>query len=85
MPYAYKPFDFMVMQVAELMDENDKLKLENAKLREYAESYAKAVECEGCGWCPYDMDAVCDTETMPMRIGCKLYDELRELGMEVDG
>lgn len=57
---------------------------ENAKLREYAESYAKAVECEGCGWCPYDMDAVCDTETMPMRDGCKLYDELRELRIEVN-
>ena len=59
-----------------------KVECENAKLREYAESYAKAVECEGCGWCPYDIDAVCDTETMPMRDGCKLYDELRELGIE---
>lgn len=62
----------------------DSLKAENAKLREYAESYAKAVECEGCGWCPYDIDAVCDTETIPMRDGCKLYDELRELGIEVN-
>ena len=56
---------------------------ENDRLREYAESYAKAVECEGCGWCPYDIDAVCNTETIPMHDGCKLYDELRELGIEV--
>lgn len=34
MRYAYDPFDFMVMQNVELMDENDKLKLENEKLRE---------------------------------------------------
>jgi len=34
MLYAYDPFDFMVMQTVELIDENDKLKLENAKLRE---------------------------------------------------
>lgn len=36
MPYAYKPFDLMVMEMTELMDENDKLKLENAKLRKFA-------------------------------------------------
>jgi hypothetical protein len=60
-----------------------RLEAENAKLREYAESYAKVVEGEGCGWCPYDMDALCDIETMPMRDGCKLYDELRKLGIEV--
>jgi len=58
------------------------LEEENAKLREYAESYAKAVEGEGCGWCPYDIDLVCDTETIPMRDGCKLYDELHELGVK---
>lgn len=66
-------------------DTANQLREENAKLREYAESYAKAVECEGCGWCPYDMDTVCDTETIPMRDGCRLYDELRELRIEVDG
>jgi hypothetical protein len=60
----------------------DEMEAENAKLREYAESYAKVVEGEGCGWCPYDMDALCDIETMPMRDGCKLYDELRKLGIE---
>lgn len=59
------------------------LRAENAKLREYAESYAKAVECEGCGWCPYDIELVCDTETVPMRDWCKLYGELRELGVKV--
>ena len=75
--YAIDQFDLMVYENAQLMEEN-------AKLREYAESYAKAVEGEGCGWCPYDMDAVCNTETTPMRDGCKLYDELRELGIEVD-
>ena len=35
MLYAYKPFDLMVMEIVELMDENNKLKLENAKLREF--------------------------------------------------
>lgn len=63
---------------------NRLLEDENAKLRKYAESYAKAVECEGCGWCPYDMDLVCGTETTPMRDGCRLWEEMRELGIEVD-
>ena len=77
-----------VTQLLDMCDELDAkfsgLKNENAKLREYAESYAKAVECEGCGWCPYDMDLACNVETMPMHNGCKLYDELRELGIEVE-
>ena len=76
--------DAMCRTIAEQRDEVAALRAENAKLREYAESYAKAVECEGCGWCPYDIDAVCNTETTPMRDGCKLYDELCELGIEVD-
>ncbi len=61
------------------LSDYEKLKAENAKLREYAESYAKAVEGEGCGWCPYDIDATCGIETLPMHDGCKLYHELRVL------
>ena len=51
MPYAYEPFDLMVMGTVELMDENDKLKLENTKLRELVRRYSEYTDqdrCEGC-------------------------------------
>lgn len=64
--------------------ELERLSAENAKLREYVKLYVKAVKCDGCEWCPYDINLVCDVETMPMCDGCKLYDELRKFGIEVD-
>lgn len=68
MPYAYKPFDFMAIQVAELMDENDKLKLENAKLRECLQDFADAIKNDDGfgvdqGW---------------------MLDRMQELGIEVE-
>lgn len=55
---------------------------ENAKLRKFAESYLDAVRRD-CYLCPYDDVDLCDTETDPMRDGCRLYEEMRELGIEV--
>ena len=59
------------------------LRLENAKLRRLARYHAVAVEHCGCFHCPYYEDEDCPTETEPMREGCRLRSELRELGVEV--
>ena len=69
MPYAYEPFDLMVIGTVELIDENDKLKLENAKLRELVRK-----------WYPHmarrvGKDALAQWGQL---------DVLRELGIEVD-
>lgn len=61
-----------------------KLKAENAKLREYVRMLSKATVYDPCEWCQHDGDGTCGTETEPMRDGCKLYDELRELGVGAD-
>lgn len=66
-----------------MRDRACKAEAENAKLRKFAESYLDAVgEC--CDLCPYDDVDLCDTETDPMRDGCRLYEEMRELGVEVN-
>lgn len=58
---------------------------ENATLREYAKLYFAAVASNGCDLCPYSEDYdICDTETNQMRDGCRLYEEMRELGVEVE-
>ena len=67
-----------------MRDRACKAEAENAKLREFAESYLDAVAMAGCHFCPYDDIDLCDTETDPMRDGCRLYEEMRELGIEVN-
>lgn len=59
---------------------------ENVKLRELVKLYAKAIEEDGCHWCPHYEDVACDPETVPMRggCGCMLWEELRELGVTDD-
>lgn len=52
---------------------------DNAKLREIARAYAAIIDCCSFDYCPYEED--CDAKTAPMRNGCKLYEELRELGV----
>ena len=59
------------------------LKAENAKLREFAKSYLAAAGVD-CGICPYCDPELCDTETDPMREGCRLWEEMRKLGIEVE-
>ena len=58
------------------------LEAENEKLREYAKAYLAAVRL-GCDICPYCDPDLCDAETEPMREGCRLWEEMRELGVEV--
>lgn len=60
------------------------LRLENAKLREFAKMFAKVADEVGCDHCPYCDPDLCDEETDPMKDGCRLYDELRELGVTDD-
>ena len=72
----------MGVEVTALVDKANRLEAENAKLREFAESYLDAVR-DCCNICPYDDVDLCDTETDPMRDGCRLYEEMRELGIEV--
>lgn len=62
----------------------ERLEEENAKLRECVRMLAKATVYDPCEWCQYDDDGTCDTETEPMRDGCRLYAELRLMGVEVD-
>lgn len=57
---------------------------ENAKLRKIARLYIQAIKDGVCGICPHYDDETCPVETYPMRDGCKLYAEMRELGIEVD-
>ena len=56
----------------------------NAKLRKYAEMFAKVADEVGCDHCPYCDPDLCDEETDPMKDGCRLYEELRELGVTDD-
>jgi hypothetical protein len=55
-------------------------------LRELCKLYAKAIEEDGCYWCPHYEDVACDPETVPMcgGSGCMLLEELRELGVTDD-
>lgn len=68
--------------LAPLEKQANRLAAENGKLRKYALALVSVVEDHGCDHCPHAVG--CDTETLPMRDGCKLRDELRELGIEVD-
>ena len=62
--------------------ENAKLREENSMLRKYTSKALSAISyC--CDCCPY-VDCGCDTETVPMHEGCKAFEELREMGVEVD-
>jgi hypothetical protein len=56
------------------------VKAENAKLRKIARAHAATLEGCGCDHCPHEHD--CDPETVPMRDGCRVRDELRELGVD---
>lgn len=62
-----------------------KLRAENEVLRRHVKSLARAVESTGCDYCPYgtDFDACSDTEALPHEKGCRLFDEMRKLGIEV--
>ena len=57
---------------------------ENAKLREFAKMFAQVADEVGCDHCPYCDPDLCDEETDPMKDGCRLYKELRELGVTDD-
>lgn len=61
--------------------ENAKLRDENSRLQKYAFKALSAISY--CDCCPY-VDCGCDTETVPMHEGCKAFEELRELGVEVE-
>lgn len=69
--------------VEELLESAEKVKAENAKLREFAKSYS-AVAGVDCDICPYCEPDLCDTETDPMRDGCRLWEEMRKLRVEVE-
>ena len=88
MLYAYKPFDLMVAQVAELMDENDKLKLENAKLRELVRDLYKVLftlDIDHCQACPRDnINGPCTKFMVRGNDECSIEEVMRELGIEVD-
>lgn len=62
-------------------NENAKLRDENSMLRKYAPMTLSAISY--CDCCLY-ADCGCDTETVPMHEGCKAFEELRDLGVEVD-
>lgn len=63
--------------------EINRLEDENAKLRELAGNYGDLIDSEGCDSCPYcDDNLTCYIDTTPMRDGCKLYEEMLELGIE---
>lgn len=69
------------MELERLQAENAKLRDENSRLQKYAsKAWLAFPYCDGC---PY-ADCGCDTETVPMHEGCKAFEELRELGIEVD-
>ena len=68
--------------VEKLLESAENAKAENAKLREYAKLYLAAVDLD-CNLCPYCEPDLCDTETDPMRDGCRLWEEMRKLGVEV--
>ena len=67
-------------RVRELRAKNAKLRDENSRLRKYISKALSTISY--CDCCLY-VDCGCDTETMPMHEGCKAFEELRELGVEV--
>lgn len=73
-------------QLLDMCDELDAkfsdLKSENAKLRKYAKAYLASVRFS-CEPCPYCVPDSCEPETFPLRDGCRLYEEMHELGIEV--
>ena len=71
-------FDKML---AEVEEEYSALQAENAKLHKIARLFMQAINDCGCDHCPHYED--CAVETDPMRDGCKMYAEMRELGIEV--
>lgn len=77
------PAMYMRKLVPELCEQNAELHRENAKLREYAKAYLASFRfsCEPCPYCAPDS---CEPETFPLRDGCRLYEEMRELGIEVE-
>lgn len=58
------------------------LKVENARLREYARALTNAITSYGCDLCPHEEG--CYVETDLMGQGCKLRHELCELGIEME-
>lgn len=63
-----------------LEQENAKLRDENSRLRKYISKALSTISyCDCCLYVDYE----CDTETVPMHEGCKAFEELRELGVEV--
>ena len=70
-----------VADLQEALAENAKLRDENSMLRKYVAKALSAISY--CDCCPH-ADYGCDTETVPMHEGCKAFEELRELGVEVD-
>lgn len=65
-----------------LKNRNARLATEYAKLRKYVCKALSAISSY-CDCCPY-VDCGCDTETVPLHEGCKAFEELSELGVEVD-
>lgn len=58
------------------------LEVENAKLQALSLAFVNTISNIGCDPCPYEVECYISTE--PMRRGCKLYDKLCELGIEID-
>ena len=70
-----------IADLQEALAENAKLRDENSRLQKYASKALSAISY--CDCCPY-VDCGCDTETVPMHEGCKAFEELSELGVEVE-
>ena len=64
----------------ELREFAEEILADNVKLRKIARAHAATLEGCGCDYCPHERD--CDPETVPMRDGCRVRDELRELGVD---
>lgn len=76
-----KPDSFVLLSMyKKLESENAKLRDKNSRLQKYVSKVWSAISY--CDYCPY-VDCGCDIETVPMHDGCKAFEELRELGIEV--
>lgn len=66
-----------IREQEDMLSRTKRLRAENERLRAIARAHAATLECCGCDCCPHE----CDQETVPMRDGCAMRDELQELGV----
>ncbi len=70
----------------EIQRENDRLKAENARLREFATETIRLMQADGpdCGLCKHYDECWADEAMNYSPSGCVICNEARELGIEVD-